>query len=368
MSKTMRTFSAAAAAAALVVGGVQGADAPAGLDKFGKPELKSAGALAFGPEGVLFVGDAAGAALFALEVPKAAAAPAAPFKLDKIDATAAALLGTTPADILINDLAVQPGTNVVYLSISRGKGPAAQPALVAVDAGGKASLVNLDKIHFASTALSNAPAADAKDRRGNSLRLEAITDLAYVDGRVILAGLSNEEFASKLRAFRFPFGEDDRSTSVEIYHGAHGALETRAPVRTFVPVVLNGEPQILAAYTCTPLVRFPLSELQAGAKVRGTTVAELGNRNRPLDIISYEKDGKTFLLLANSARGVMKVGTENLAKQEGINSKIDGTAGLSFETIAALQGVEHLDKLGSDHVALLVKTPAGLTLEAIPLP
>ncbi len=31
------------------------------------PEMKSAGPLAFGPEGVLFVGDTAGAAIFAIE-------------------------------------------------------------------------------------------------------------------------------------------------------------------------------------------------------------------------------------------------------------------------------------------------------------
>ena len=35
--------------------------------KPGKADLKSAGALAFGPEGILFVGDTAGAAIFALD-------------------------------------------------------------------------------------------------------------------------------------------------------------------------------------------------------------------------------------------------------------------------------------------------------------
>jgi hypothetical protein len=34
----------------------------------GKVELKSAGALAIGPNGVLFVGDSTGAAIYALEV------------------------------------------------------------------------------------------------------------------------------------------------------------------------------------------------------------------------------------------------------------------------------------------------------------
>ena len=54
---------------------------------------------------------------------------------------------------------------------------------------------------------------------------------------------------------------------VEIYHGAHGKFETRAPVRTFVPMIVGNEPSVLAAYTCTPLVQFPIRELKPGAKI-----------------------------------------------------------------------------------------------------
>jgi len=46
------------------------------------------------------------------------------------------------------------------------------------------------------------------------------------------------------------------------------------------------------AYTCTPLVQFAIPDLKPGAKVKGKTIAELGNRNRPLDMIDYQKDGK----------------------------------------------------------------------------
>ena len=42
---------------------------------------------------------------------------------------------------------------------------------------------------------------------------------------------------------------------------------------------------------------FPRRRPEAGQKIRGKTVAELGNRNSPLDMIVYEKDGKQFLLL-----------------------------------------------------------------------
>ena len=66
-----------------------------------------------------------------------------------------------------------------------------------------------------------------------------------------VAGLSNEEFASNFRRLAFPFNDHMDATSLEIFHVAHGRYETHAPVRTFMPFEIDGEPQILAAYTCT---------------------------------------------------------------------------------------------------------------------
>ena len=120
------------------------------------------------------------------------------------------------------------------------------------------------------------PRHDAKDGRGQSKRVETITDLGFVDGKVIVAGLSNEEFSSSLRSIPYPFREADKGAGIEIYHGSHGRFETNAPVRTFVPYKVGGKPHILAAYTCTPLVKIPVSELKPGNKVKGTTIAELG--------------------------------------------------------------------------------------------
>ena len=131
--------------------------------------------------------------------------------------------------------------------------------------------------------------------------------MAYQNGKLFVAGLSNEEFSSKLRVIAYPFTQADRGTSVEIYHGNHGGLETRSPVYSFVPYMIGGEPHIIGGYLCTPLVKFPVSSLAPGAKVQGTTIAELGAGNRPIDMILYKKDGKDFLLMSNTARGVMKM-------------------------------------------------------------
>ena len=339
--------------------------APAGLDQTGKPDLKSAGPLAFGPKGVLFIGDPQGAQIVAVDVGTAPSEPIkAGFKLEGADAKIAALLGTKADDISINDVVVEPGTNIAYVSVSRGKGPAAEPAIVRVDGKGNATTLSLDKVAYAKVALANAPAAGATDKKGQSLRNGAITDLAFVDGKVFIAGLSNEEFASKLRSIEFPFKSADTGTSVEIFHTNHNAVETRSPVLTFVPFNVGGEPQLLAAYTCTPLVSFPVSSLKAGQKIRGKTIAELGNRNNPLDMIVYEKDGKQFLLLSNSARGVMKISTDSIEKQPALTEKVNDKAGLTYETIDSLKDVVQLDKLGNANALVL----AGGTLSAVPLP
>jgi hypothetical protein len=238
-----------------------------------------------------------------------------------------------------------------------------------VDQQGNISELPLQDAHFAKAQLPNPP-QQSQGRRGDP-RMLTITDIAYVDGRVFIAGLSNEEFASKLRAIPFPFENANEGASVEIFHGAHGQIETRSPIMTFVPYEIGSEPHILAAYTCTPLVSFRVSELQPGSKVRGSTVAELGNRNRPLDMFVYEKDGKAYILMANSSRGVMKITTEPIEDIDSITQPVpDGrTAGLPYDTIEDLQGVMQLDRLDDSTAVVLVRAGDGAEhLRTIPLP
>ncbi len=370
MLKSLSFMKSLVALAVLSVVSVSAAAELRGLDQKGSPDLKSAGPMAFGPEGILFIGDPQGAAIFAIDTAeKAPAKTIGPIKVPQIDKKVAALLGASADQILLNDLAVNPRTGTAYLSVSRGRGPDAAAVIVRVDQQGKLSVLELDDVRYAKAPLPNAPDANAKDRRGNSKRQESITDLAFVDGRVVVAGLSNEEFASNLRTIPFPFSEADAGTSVEIFHGSHGQLETHAPVRTFVSYTINDQPQLLAAYTCTPLVKLPLVELKPGKKVRGTTVAELGNHNRPLDIIVYEKGGKEYLLIANNARGIMKIDAAQLGDAEGINSPVKDTAGVGYETVEGLNGVQQLDKLNGEQAMILVQAgPGAVDLECVALP
>jgi hypothetical protein len=343
------------------------ADSQFGLQE-GNPDLKSAGPLAFGPDGILLVGDTREAAVWAIATGDTSGNPATvELNVEGVNEKIAALLGTTSQDIQINDMVVNPLSGNAYFSVSRGRGPDASPVLVVVDTKGQLAELSLKGIRHAKSQLANAPAAGGTGRR--DARAESITDLLYYDGRVYVAGLSNEEFASKLRSIAFPFQPADRGTSVEIYHGSHGGFETRSPVRTFVQYDVESEPHLLAAYTCTPLVKIPIVQLAPGVKIVGTTVAELGNRNRPLDMVVYQKDGQDYILMANSSRGVMKVTTQGIDKIEGITERVSDTAGLTYETISQWQGVVQLDRLNDQSVLLLVQSESGpANLKTVALP
>jgi hypothetical protein len=348
-------------------GSVMAADAW-GLDR-GTPELQSAGSLAFGPEDILFIGDAKGAAIYAVATGNTEGdAAAASINIEDLAAKVASVLEADSATI--NDMAVNPRTGNVFASVTA----ADKPAIIQIDGAGKISQLSLENVRFAKAELQNAPedkeVGEGRRRRNN--RNDSITDLAWYEGKVLVSGLSAADAPSTIRELNFPFADADSGTSVEIFHAAHGRDENYAAVRTFVPLLIDGEPNLLAAYVCTPLVKFPLKELEKTSETfKGTTVAELGNRNRPLDMFTYKKDGKEYLLLSNSARGVMKITTDGLSGNSGLTEPVrgGGTAGQSYETVDAMQGVVQMDKLNEGHAVILVQNDAGAQhLKTVELP
>jgi hypothetical protein len=317
----------------------------------------------------LLIGDSAGGQVLAIETGDTAKAAAGKVEIADLSTKIAAMLGTTADQIAVSDIAVNPASGSVYIAVARGLGPNAAPVILKADRTGKLTEVKIDKLKRSSVALSDAPAPDAKNARGQLMRQEAITDIGFVNGQVLVAGLSNEEFASSMRTFPYPFTGASKGASIEMYHGAHGKFETAAPVRTFMTYDVAGKPNVLAAYTCTPLVKIPVDQFQPGAKIKATTIAELGNRNRPLDMIAYKKGGREFRLMANSARGVMKLDAAKLETYSRIETPIADKAGVPYETIDALQGVMQLDKV-DETSAVIVTADAEKTtsLKTIALP
>jgi len=371
----------------------------------GSVELRSAGPIAFGSEGILFLADNTSARIFAVDVADSGRESEGPFDLEDVDLRVASLLGCGPDDVLIRDLAVHPVSHGVYLSVQRGQGDVGQGVLVRIDSlDGSMAVVPLDAVLVAETTIADAPREDDERldttlplgdegeeiRVGEKtlrilrqpIRTSTITDMAYVNGNLMVAGLSNEEWSSALRSIPFPFQRSaSEGTTIQIWHASHGRYETQAPIRTFVPYEIDGREYVLAAYTCTPLVTIPFSDLQPGAKVHGTTIADLGSGNQPLDMVPYRRDGHNYILINNTSLGVMKLQADNLGMYKPIDSPtVTGVAGVPYQTINDLKDVQYLARLDNSHVLMLTvksgakpawtpRPPQGpLNLRTVPLP
>lgn len=329
------------------------------LTAIGNAPLKSAGPLAFGPDGILFVGDSIGGQVVAIDTADRKPASAANVDVDGVNNKIAAMVGVAPGQVAINDMKVDPISKDVYLSASRGFGPDAMPLIARVDHSGKITILPLDHTKYSSVELSDAPNSDPNARQNP--RVFTITDIVYMNGNLLVTGLSNEEWSSALRSIPFPFTKSDdaaKGATLRIWHSSHGRYETQAPIRTFVPYSIGGQQYVLAAYTCTPLVKIPFSALEPGAQVNGTTIADLGARNQPLDMVPYEKDGHSYILIANTARGVMKLQADNLQNYQPIASPtVTDVAGVPYTTISDLKDVQQLAQLDSSHALILTGKP-----------
>jgi hypothetical protein len=341
--------------------------------KVGTADVRSAGPITFGPAGILFLADNVSAKVFAVDVAdQGAAAGSEPFDVANVDARLASFLGCDIDDVVIRDMAVHPTSHNVYLSVQRGRGDAAQSVLVRIDGlDGSITDVPLVKVPVAEASIVDAPAED-DDRLDTTLpmgaegevltfgdktlrvlrrpiRTSTITDMAYVDGALLVAGLSNEEFSSKLRRIPFPFKDEVTDNNLEIFHVSHGKWETAAPIRTFVPY--EGGRSILASYTCTPVVHFPLADLKPGTKTVGRTVAELGAMNQPLDMVSFFQGGEEHLLVANSAHGLVKIACRDIDAQAPLTEPKE-PVGVPRET-EDLRGITRLANLNGSYVLAL---------------
>ncbi len=338
---------------------------------YGSPDLKSANTLAFGPDSVLFIGDSQGGAVFAIDVKDTVKdTSATPLEIKEIDKKIASLLGTAPDQIAINDMATHRASQNIYLAVARGRGADAVPVLLRIAKNGAIEEVKLSNVLFSKVTLANLPGHADKTRWGANKRAMSITDMAFADEQLFVSGLSNEEFASSVRRIPYPFGSEIAATNLEVFHAAHNRFETEAPVETFLPFRVKGQPVLLASYTCTPLAMFPLSDLKEKKLVRGTTIAELGSHNRPLDMIAFQKEGKDYILISNSDRTLMSIRGEDIDRAQPLTINVGvgyGTAGVKYLSVAEV-GVLQLDDLNASHAVIIQRDIAdgSLNLRSFP--
>jgi len=370
--------------------------------KLGKVTLKSAGKMTFGPDGILFVGDWMDGKVVALDTGDRTPVKSAPMlDVKGIDQKVAALLGTTADRLLIEDVIVNPISKNIYMSVSLGRGPDAVPVILRMSSTGKLTEVSLDNVHHSVSVLPNpiginlpirveedvaASAAGKKSRqslyvkvdtmpayeKGRTFRVYAITDMKYADGKLYVAGLSTEEFSSSFRVIPFPFPDRvDEETGVLMYHSGHGRFETSSPIRSFTITSVANQPTIFAGYTCSPLVKIPMSQMKPGGAVKGVTVTELGGGSTPLDMITYRKASRNYILVASTRsefNAVQRLPLDGMDEALEMTSISPDNGGVPFEVVPGLEGVVQMDHYDANHLMLVSSVNGSLDLTTVPTP
>jgi hypothetical protein len=189
-----------------------------------------------------------------------------------------------------------------------------------------------------------------------------------------------------------PLGQEGScgSFSTETFHVAHNKWETAAPIRTMMPYEENGKKYLIGTFTCTPIVKYSLDDLTPGAKVKGTSVIELGQGNTPQYMFTYEKGGKKYILMNAQRMGMMqqsnpvgpsefwtaKVDFNILQEMDKVNKnalwRTTGKANISTtdraQIVQTFHGVTHMGQLDAERVLVLRKDGQNVNLQVIPLP
>jgi hypothetical protein len=312
----------------------------------GSIQLKSLTSITFNQDGILFMADPLGNHIYAVDAKQENAKKAMTIDVPNIDEKIGALLGVSAKNVKIEDMAVNPTSQEVYLAVTR-RSAGNEPVVVKADHKGNLSLVNLSNVNYYETALNDVPAAEAKLPQPWHQRTMAVTDMAFVDGELLVAGLSGEEFSSKLRRFSYPFTQQSKAVKLEIYHTSHDRYETNSPIETFLPFTVNGQQHILAGYGCAPIASFSMNDIRSKEQLRGITIAELGGGNRPVDMIMHKKN----LYISNSDRTLMRMTPEDINNAKSLTTRAPeayAATGAHYLSIASV-GVTQLANFSNTH-------------------
>ena len=334
--------------------------------------LLSAGKMTFVDANTVVVADWRGGQLHTLTLQPVAVGTPAPFNLKDVSGAIATALHTRPERLRFEDMAVRPGSEVAYitLSVDGGSSTKAKPVLVSVDAAGKVGRIDLERAKHESIAIGNLPGADQRFWRDTPAASITVTDMKFHEGKLYVAGLSNANFASALRVFDFPLKAGAAVATVEMYHPVHNQLETRAPIRKMVITTLNGEPTLVAAFTCSPLVTIPLKDLKDGAHIAAKTVAEFGWGSAPAGMVMFDAGQGPMVLLTHSHKSADLMTVADIADasgKPGLSTPIKWPAEptLGIKSTYVPMRVAHIDNQDATFFAALRRNEASGAMELV---
>ncbi len=344
-------------------------------------DMKFAGALEFSDKGTLFVGDNYNGAIYSFDM-TADTAPEKimPVTITDIDTKMADVLGVGTSAIEINDMASHPVSGEIFVSVSRVGSYASRPVVVKVTQDKQLELLDLSSYSFQKQELSHYPdqtttfrprgtmgPPSARDIAKGDIKLSslAIMDMVFHNDELFVSGVAYDDFLSTLRRIPLPFNGTQSAANVEMYHIAHDQYETRAPIRAMAIHEIDGKDQLIAAYTCSPLVLVPLDAIVDGAKIAANTLGDMGN-GQPIDMISYKLMGQDTLFVTNNSRSPQVIPLAGLNGAKAVTDK-DFERGGKMDIMPIMpygpmgkpvmfEGMSlHMDQLGDDHFVSITR-------------
>ncbi len=275
--------------------------------------LQSISRIAFGPADTLFVADWKAGRIYAFELPPTEPADGKLFNLRQAEKGIRSAIGGD--DFELTDLAVRPQSNEAYVALTaRAEG---EPVIVVATPNGRIRKLEFENLQATSIELRDQPDKSLVLWDHIPGRSFTVTDMQWHQGKLYVAGLSNQAFSSTLRMIPYPFRGGSNMVTVEMYHTSHNQIETRAPIRAMTFAQLDGQDYLIAAYLCTPLVVIPVDSLQTNAHVRAKTIAELGDAGIPVNLLTFQAQDLNTGKLGDYVLSVnLYMGSEVIAMSE----------------------------------------------------
>jgi len=267
---------------------------------------------------------------------------------------------TREFSIIVNDMIFDSYSKNIYLSVSAKN---KKSAVFEITPTGKIAALDFNKVKHMTI--------DMSAKATTFLDMQCYNETLYISTR------TSKSFKSAILMIPTTVKADATipSCNLTIYHGNHRIWESHAPAETFTISEIKKTPYFISTTTCTPLVMTRLDKMKPNAKIKGTTIAELGEGNIPFNIISYTKNQKHYVLTINSEYGVIKTTEKYLLENEKVNeSSFNRNANPEIKEMIILkdekwQNVLNAVRIDEERAVVLTMPEAGdYKLSVVPLP
>jgi hypothetical protein len=329
-----------------------------GKPQFGDPGMLSIQRLAFGPGGVLLMGDGVKDRVVAIETGDTDTDNRGEQHFDHIEGVtnriATALGDDVPAsDIWIQDFALNPLSHRLYVAVTRFT--ESTPSLLWFGGDGNAHVVDLAAVVYAAI---NYPVVQSAG--------SFVTGLAWLDNYIVASAIKQPNTPSNVMVMNAPFnhGGGTHTISPFIYYPGFAQWVSEVAVDGLFPFEHQGSEWVALGFPNCPVVRYRVSDIAGGLGPEGETAFDFGS-GTIRDAFHYELDGEKFLLVTVYNLGFLNQ-TLGVRIQESLlidEVNINSLAPILFQfdqqplvagvdRIYSLDEAEHLLKLGTSELVI----------------